>query len=125
MAASAWKIERHQEKFGSAGGGSAGPITNNTLTITFRVSYSGPTHVCGIMCSDDGWITNEVVEGTFVEHSGDYGKPGSVEHWKVDANNIKSPFEYILFCHDHKGVQGRETIYDTNEGQCYRFVYPA
>ncbi len=28
-----------------------------------------------------------------------------------------------FLCHDHQGVSGRETIYDTNEGQCCRLCH--
>lgn len=119
MAATAWMIERTGESFGQAGGGSAG--TGNSLRISFRIRHTGPTHVAGILSTGDDWKTNQVIEGKFLTHTGTYGEPGSEEQWEVVASNITRPFEYILFCHDHKGVTGRQAIYDSNEGECYRF----
>jgi hypothetical protein len=98
---------------------SANPVAPGVvaLTVDFRVSNNGPSHVAGLVVTTDFWITSHVAPGAFK------GFGAGFESWRANFSvSANSPvtFEFAIFCDDYGGVDSVPRIWNTNGGNRFQ-----
>ena len=118
MAASAENIgfTDHNKEFDAGG---PGPSVTR-LTVDFTVFRVGPTHVCGLIYTTNGWVDRLTSVARFQQLNGDF------ELWQAKTSvsgPIAGPpanFEYVIFCYDHRDTNTIRKIYNNNNGETFR-----
>jgi hypothetical protein len=86
------------------------------LTVTFRISSNGPSHVAGLVATHDNWVTSQVVAASF------QGFGTGFENWRASYSVPGPPvgFEFVVFCDDFGGVDSVPRIWNTNGGHRFQ-----
>jgi len=87
-----------------------------SLSVRFRVFNNGPSHVAGIIVTNDFWVTTHEQIARF-EGFG----PG-FENWTAvfQTGGPPASFEFVVFCDDFGGIDSVPRIWNTNGGNRFR-----